>query len=36
MAESAVGEARKTEAAEFEGLTPILRVESLAASLDIM
>jgi hypothetical protein len=34
MAETGAGEARKTGAVEFEGVTPILRVGSLAASLE--
>jgi catechol 2,3-dioxygenase-like lactoylglutathione lyase family enzyme len=34
MAESGAGEVRKAEAVEFEGVTPILRVGSLAASLE--
>jgi catechol 2,3-dioxygenase-like lactoylglutathione lyase family enzyme len=34
MAEVRVGEARKAETIDFEGVTPILRVGSLAASLE--
>jgi len=34
MAETGAGEARKTGATAFEGVTPILRVGSLAASLE--
>ena len=34
MTETATGEARKTDAVEFEGVTPILRVGSLAASIE--
>src|SRR5260370_38088337 len=34
MAEGGAGEARKTDAVGFEGVTPILRVGSLAASVE--
>src|SRR6266481_8244247 len=34
MTEAGAGEARKASAIEFEGVTPILRVGSLAASID--
>ena len=34
MAEMGAGEARKVETTAFEGVTPILRVASLAASIE--
>ena len=34
MSEGGAGKARKTDAVEFEGVTPILRVGSLTASLE--